>query len=797
MNINDKKGFEYEIDIIDYISDKENESYKFYSELSEDSNNFSISSDNFLSAEDKLEKDNKESNQKSNTNKKNISKIEKDVDKGTTKDNKNLLNNLLLNKKSNDDSSSSSSDNSSNNPSNSPKIDLEQINEDKYDPINVNIALKNIIINHKEIAPEIIDLVDNDGNGNCLFYCLSYHFFQNFNHHKEIRNAIANRLNVLANEITTITLTNNQGKLINIKDYVKNTHREGEWAGDAEISMIPLVYDNIRVACYQMVKSSDNNENLGYRFINNYGNFNDDNISILLLIHINNNHYLCGYYNAAKGIINDNFTIPNQIILEKKNNLISKSNQNVDIKIINNNIKEKYNNFLLLLNDLKNFSFEDTVKFYSSEKDVFDFSSIYYYLKTKQNNNNEFGEYPPNLKLITKNKGNRTDKKNFKLKCKNYSINNDNVLIKLKEIKKNNNINEIVELKCVPLKYRTCIMYYFHNLYIHCGYIKLVDLILNNKLYWKNLNKDCNNFVNNCDICIQTKKNIYKIPKFEAAQGNFPNELIHMDLSDIPESLLLNNIELKNHKLAVIVENLSKYAFVCIIENKAAKNVLPVLIKYINVIGKPSIILTDNGTEFVNELFDNYLSINNIEHRKSRPYNPACNGVVERFIKTLKDLLLKKFINDKNKFDLNLDLEYCLNIYNNKKHSVTKFEPFYLIKSKDKKEWEIAKNNINKNRKRNTKNSNPFKSNQTVLISTRFIKKNNKLGVKKFAKKGTYSLPAKIIKIGSSHEYWIKFSLSNENLGIKKNFNYLCDYRLIKECSLDAYNTILSKLKDN
>ena len=113
-----------------------------------------------------------------------------------------------------------------------------------------------------------------------------------------------------------------------------------------------------------------------------------------------------------------------------------------------------------------------------------------------------------------------------------------------------------------------------------------------------------------------------------------------MDLTDIPESLLLNNIELKNHKLAVIVENLSKYAFVCIIENKAAKNVLPVLIKYINVIGKPSIILTDNGTEFVNELFDNYLSINNIEHRKSRPYNPACIGVVERFIKTVKDLLL-------------------------------------------------------------------------------------------------------------------------------------------------------------
>ena len=52
-----------------------------------------------------------------------------------------------------------------------------------------------------------------------------------------------------------------------------------------------------------MVQSFDNNEILGFRFINNYGNFNDDNISILLLINISNNHYLYDYYNSEKGKI--------------------------------------------------------------------------------------------------------------------------------------------------------------------------------------------------------------------------------------------------------------------------------------------------------------------------------------------------------------------------------------------------------------------------------------------------------------------------------------------------------------
>ena len=63
-----------------------------------------------------------------------------------------------------------------------------------------------------------------------------------------------------------------------------------------------------------MIKSLDNNKILGYRFINNYANFNDDNISILILININNNHYICGYNKSEKGIINNNFTIPNQYI---------------------------------------------------------------------------------------------------------------------------------------------------------------------------------------------------------------------------------------------------------------------------------------------------------------------------------------------------------------------------------------------------------------------------------------------------------------------------------------------------
>ena len=59
-------------------------------------------------------------------------------------------------------------------------------------------------------------------------------------------------------------------------------------------------------------------------------------------------------------------------------------------------------------------------------------------------------------------------------------------------------------------------------------------------------------------------------------------------------------------------------------------------------------------------------------------------------------MLLKKLLSDKNNFDLNLEIENCLNIYKNKRHSSTKYEPLYLIKSKDENEWKTTKNNIKK-----------------------------------------------------------------------------------------------------
>lgn len=215
--------------------------------------------------------------------------------------------------------------------------------------------------------------------------------------------------------------------------------------------------------------------------------------------------------------------------------------------------------------------------------------------------------------------------------------------------------------------------------------MRFSEIIYSNNYYWTGIYEDSKLYVQNCDICVESGKTILKKPDIKYLQANKQNEIIHMDITDLPSEFNIDNIFNKEHinsKLACIVDNLSKFAYAEIIPNKKALNILPVLMRYINLKGKPDFLLTDNGTEFCNHIFSDYLDNLKIEKRNTRPYNPACNGIVERFNHTIKDLLKKEYLKNKQAFNLRLTLENCLYYYNNRKHNSTQFSPNYLFNSK-------------------------------------------------------------------------------------------------------------------
>ena len=106
-----------------------------------------------------------------------------------------------------------------------------------------------------------------------------------------------------------ITINYNLGENMPIIEYANTILKDGEWSGDAEISRIPLIYDDIRVATYKLIINLTNIIIMGYQFINSYGNKNDINKSILILLNKNKNHWTTAFLNDKNGQPNNNYTI--------------------------------------------------------------------------------------------------------------------------------------------------------------------------------------------------------------------------------------------------------------------------------------------------------------------------------------------------------------------------------------------------------------------------------------------------------------------------------------------------------
>lgn len=58
---------------------------------------------------------------------------------------------------------------------------------------------------------------------------------------------------------------------------------------------------------------------------------------------------------------------------------------------------------------------------------------------------------------------------------------------------------------CTP-NYKDIIMHYFHYINIHCGYLRLKEIIENNDYYENNMDRYCKNFIKNCIIYFHSNK---------------------------------------------------------------------------------------------------------------------------------------------------------------------------------------------------------------------------------------------------------------------------------------------------
>ena len=150
---------------------------------------------------------------------------------------------------------------------------------------------------------------------------------------------------------------------------------------------------------------------------------------------------------------------------------------------------------------------------------------------------------------------------------------------------------------------------------------------------------------------------------------NHINEIFAADLVEMQKFAKLN----KGYRyLLTCIDIFSKYSWVIPLKDKKGitiKNALEKIFKQ----RKPKLLWTDKGKEFYNKQVQDLLNENNIK-LYSTNNSEIKSAVVERFNKTFKNMMYKKFTENNNIIFYNI-LDELLNNYNNKYHSTIKMTP--------------------------------------------------------------------------------------------------------------------------
>jgi len=120
------------------------------------------------------------------------------------------------------------------------------------------------------------------------------------------------------------------------------------------------------------------------------------------------------------------------------------------------------------------------------------------------------------------------------------------------------------------------------------------------------------------------------------------------------------------------------------IKNKSSSSVLDAFKSIVNEWGIPLYLLSDNGSEFTNDLFQQYLESNNIYHSTVDPGYHKSLGIIDRVTRTIKEKIFKLWT-DKNISNWVDHLDNVVSSYNKSPHvSLLSLSPFEASLKKNK-----------------------------------------------------------------------------------------------------------------
>ena len=205
----------------------------------------------------------------------------------------------------------------------------------------------------------------------------------------------------------------------------------------------------------------------------------------------------------------------------------------------------------------------------------------------------------------------------------------------------------------------------------HLGIHKTYDT-LQHRYFCKGMWSAVNKYIQSCNTCASTNTRAQKIPVQEIPIPPHPFHTIAIDIcGHFPQS------SSNNRYVITVIDMLTSYIEAIPSPDKSAASVASFIVdEIIPRHSTPSIIISDNGSEFINEVIRYITDTLKITHIRSSTHNPESNGKLERSHRLLTDTLIKLSQKAPENWD-----KYVKNYTgaHNTCCNYTGYSPFYLL----------------------------------------------------------------------------------------------------------------------
>ena len=207
----------------------------------------------------------------------------------------------------------------------------------------------------------------------------------------------------------------------------------------------------------------------------------------------------------------------------------------------------------------------------------------------------------------------------------------------------------------------------------HLGQKKTMEKI-RSRFYWPGQRHDVENWCRACEKCLSRKS------PSQARRAPMQSDLVGYPLQRVAMDILgpLPSTTRGNKYVLVVGDYFTKWVEAYPMINMEAKTVADLFVhQFVSRFGVPDTLHTDQGRNFESSLLKEVCQLLGVSKTRTSPYHPQSDGFVERFNRTLLDLL--SIAASENEHDWDLHLPLVMMAYRTSVQESTGCTPFYLM----------------------------------------------------------------------------------------------------------------------